>query len=140
MCKLRRRWIKEDRMLSILHPPTYIHITPVSIKELRPSIERCLLAAAVVVVAVALLLSGIHTVSSWFAPTPGTIKVIVHPGENLWTYATKYGNPHTYILKRVHNIALMNHIQPGRPLQVGQQLVVPLERPIISAKRNSCEL
>lgn len=121
-------------MIHAQHLSTVNYITPIPIARLRMAAERYAFITATIIVCLAVICSGIRIVSGRSAPAPGSIKVVVHPGESIWTYAVKYGNPDEYILKRVHRIAAINKLEPGRPLEVGQKLVIPVERPTMSAK------
>ncbi len=120
-------------MLAVNHLAK-VPIGVVSLSKVRDIAENYLHVAAAGLVVFVLILSAVHVISSKFAPSPGTITVQVHSGETLWTYARQYGSPDEYILKRVHKIAAINKLDAGRPLQVGQKLVIPVERPTLSAK------
>jgi nucleoid-associated protein YgaU len=133
MSKGKKWCAREAVMIALRHLPN-AEFKPVSISKLRDSVENYLHVAAAAVVTFVIILSVIHAISARFVPAPGTVTVKVRPGETLWTYATHYGNPDEYILKRVHKIATMNKLDASRPLEVGQKLIIPVERPTLSAK------
>lgn len=103
-------------------------------EKIRNTAERCLLIAAVLVVAVIMLWISVRAVASRFAAPAGAVCVKVRAGDSLWAYAEKYGNPNTYILKRVQRIAKMNGIDATHPLQPGQELIIPVERKTLTAQ------
>ncbi|MBI2844216.1 MAG: LysM peptidoglycan-binding domain-containing protein [Armatimonadetes bacterium] len=109
-------------------PKFQIPIDKMSFGQMRPVIERYLLITTVLVVASVLVFSFARTLSSLYSPKPGIVHVKVKRGESLWTYAKKYGDERTYILKRVYRIAKLNGIDASRPLEPGQELAVPVER------------
>jgi nucleoid-associated protein YgaU len=117
------------------------HLPELDIKAARfekiiPAIEKYMLLAAVFVVALVIICSLIHALTSRSAFYTGTIRVTVHKGDSLWTYAKEYGDPNEYMLKRVHKIARINSIEVNRPLQPGQELIVPCERKTVCASTN----
>jgi len=104
--------------------------------EIKPAVERYLLFLTVFVMVIAALFAAIHALSPNSAASAGTIRVIVHKGDNLWTYASKYGNPDEYILRRVHKIAKINNLEVNRPLEPGQELIIPCGRKTVCASNN----
>ncbi|MST31400.1 LysM peptidoglycan-binding domain-containing protein, partial [Acidimicrobiaceae bacterium USS-CC1] len=75
---------------------------------------------------VLLALAGIRALVG--APTGPAMRpiaaqvVVVRPGQTLWSIAVAHDPPHTPLLAFLDRLEAETH---GRPLQVGQQLVLP---------------
>ncbi len=71
--------------------------------------------------------------SSLTAPVP--VKTVrVAPGDTLWKYAARYGDPNAYILDRVEAIARDNRLSSSAPLVPGQVLRVSVRNPAALAR------
>ncbi len=55
--------------------------------------------------------------------------IIVHNGDTLWSLASKYGDPHQYILERVDALEKANGLKQGAVLRAGLALNVPVANP-----------
>ncbi|MEN6519787.1 MAG: LysM peptidoglycan-binding domain-containing protein [Armatimonadota bacterium] len=104
-------------------------------RNIRPAVEKYMLFITVLVAALAVACSVV-AFSSNNAASAGTVRVTVHQGDSLWTFASQYGNPNEYILKRVHRIARINNIKTSRPLEPGEELIIPCERKTVCASTN----
>lgn len=96
-------------------------------RESAATYRRRRIVAAGLLAAVALLaLAGVRTlVGAPGGPAMRPIAaqvVVVRPGQTLWSIAVAHDPPHTPLLAFVDRLEAETH---GRPLQVGQQLVLP---------------
>ena len=102
------------------------------LRQLRREVTLDRVNALIAVMAAVLLLAygvtavGAHLRARQAAPV---IEVHVRTGDTLWALAQRYGDPDTYILKRVHQLAARNGIQNGVRLHAGMTLQVPVENP-----------
>lgn len=64
---------------------------------------------------------------------PTIVKVHVGPGDTLWRYAARYGDPSAYMLDRVQAIARDNHLPANASLAPGQTLRITVQNPRILA-------
>jgi LysM repeat protein len=104
--------------------------------------DTILFAAAGVLVLVFLMASV--AISAWRGanrPSPvalaieqPVITVTVHPGDTLWRFASRYGDPNRYILDRVDSLAHDNHVAANATLVPGQHLRVAVTNPVEVAK------
>jgi len=126
-------------LLTLRHLPgvqidlSKIHVPEIRFSDIKVKAEEYLIITAILSVTVVILSCAIHGLASNSKPTSGVIHVKVRQGDTLWTYAQEYGNPDTYILKRVHKIAQMNGLDPSKPLKPGQDLIIPCEKKTICA-------
>ncbi|MEN6372483.1 MAG: LysM peptidoglycan-binding domain-containing protein [Armatimonadota bacterium] len=118
-------------MLAIRHLPR-LRVPVVRLEKARPVVERYMLLGTVLVVLFAVACSVVAFSSNDDA-SAGMIRVTVRQGDSLWTFARQYGDPDEYILKRVHKIARINNIKMSRPLEPGQELIIPCERKTVCA-------
>jgi len=63
-----------------------------------------------------------------------TLPMTVAPGDSLWTLARRYGDPDSYILDRVDDLARANGMTAGARLVPGQRLLVPVGNPVEIAR------
>ncbi len=71
---------------------------------------------------------------SSLTPAYPVIAKRVVPGDTLWKYAARYGDPNSYILDRVETIARDNHLSSSVPLVPGQVLRIAVQNPVILAQ------
>lgn len=120
-------------MIALRHLPK-LQVPVVGLEEIKPAIERYMLLIAALVVAFVVVYSAAHALPSKnTALAVGTVRVTVHQGDSLWNYARHYGDPDEYILKKVHRIAKINNLEISRPLEPGQELIIPCERKTVCA-------
>jgi LysM repeat protein len=62
------------------------------------------------------------------------VTVTVHPGDTLWRFASRYGDPDRYILDRIETIARDNHVAANTTLVPGQRLKIAVSNPVEIAK------
>lgn len=113
-----------------------LQVPSVRLIKIKPAVERYLLFLTAFVMVIAALFAAMHALSPKNTASTGTIRVIVHKGDSLWAYAREYGNPDEYILRRVHKIAKINNLEVSRPLEPGQELIIPCERKTVCASNN----
>jgi nucleoid-associated protein YgaU len=53
-------------------------------------------------------------------------EVTVRPGDSLWTIARQHGDPQTYILQRMEDIARVNGLEDAATLHPGERLLIPV--------------
>jgi nucleoid-associated protein YgaU len=53
-------------------------------------------------------------------------EVTVRPGDSLWTIARQHGDPQTYILQRMEDIARVNSLEDAAILHPGERLLIPI--------------
>ena len=58
-----------------------------------------------------------------------TVPITVEPGDNLWSIASRYGNPNTHIVERVDALAEENGMSADARLYPGHRLLVQVENP-----------
>ena len=135
------RWDRPERPRLTLQDYTPTPLTPSVHSKMRRRTSRpwenLLFATAAVAVFLFFLvnfaLSLYHTAAvSYTSPltTPAVLRVTVHSGDTLWTYAREYESPDAYILDRVDSIARANHLASDAPLVPGQRLLVPVTNPV----------
>ena len=87
-------------------------------------------AVLLLVVALAIVYAGAVIGERLLQPRHSPIITItVEPGDTLWSLADRYGSPNDYILRRVDRLATFNGLEPGKRLQTGQVIQVPVENP-----------
>jgi hypothetical protein len=111
-----------------------VRIPEFNLADVKTQAERYLVFAAVIMTALVFVCVIARAVSTDHSTTQGMIRIKVHQGDNIWNYASKYGNSNEYILKRVHRIAELNHIDLNRPLTPGQELIIPCDKNVVCAK------
>ena len=74
--------------------------------------------------------SAAASYGSSLAPAAPVISKRVAPGDTLWGYAARYGDPNSYILDRVETIARDNHLSSNVPLVPGQILRIAVRNPV----------
>jgi hypothetical protein len=76
-----------------------------------------------------------HSINLAYQPSFGSSTPVitrrVASGDTLWRYASKYGDPNSYILDRVEKIARDNHLSSNSPLVPGQYIKIGVENPSI---------
>ena len=85
-------------------------------------------ALGLVFVAIIIATGSAKAVVSLSRPSKLLVRVVVQPGDTVWNYAEKYGDPNRYILSRVQEIMQINHMTGEKALTPGQIVVIPTKK------------
>ena len=105
----------------------------------RKRLENTVLCVAAIAVLGFLLISSLYSLwhASYIASANTFAPVItkrIVPGDTLWRFASRYGDPNAYILDRVETIARDNHLSSDAPLVPGQTLRIVVRNPVVVAE------
>ena len=122
-----------------LLPAPRRHVTSRTRIAVRKRLENMILCVAAIAVLGFLLISSLYSLwhasytasASTFAPV---ITKRIAPGDTLWRFASRYGDPNAYILDRVETIARDNHLSSDAPLVPGQTLRIVVRNPVVVAE------